>query len=210
MATNPRENSRGECNSIETSERLAYAGNTSLTIVDTPAGMVEHLYMQESLHSLPGSVPSGPHDGLVREPLCQEDTRHSSAHTPSQYRQSRISELDRIWEGTKSLSADTAISLKYIRDDTNGHRTGFAQRCRAGDVPTVVGGTLVLPPLNGDDVKHHFREVKGFPGISDLVKIIEHGVPVVTSFIPTNPRQALQYGNYSSVQEDRFSAWKKL
>ena len=33
---------------------------------------------------------------------------------------------------------------------------------RVGDVATGIGGTLVLPPLNVDDVKHHFEEVKGW------------------------------------------------
>ena len=32
---------------------------------------------------------------------------------------------------------------------------------RVGDVATGIGGTLVLPPLNVDDVKHHFEDVKG-------------------------------------------------
>ena len=74
---------------------------------------------------------------------------------------------------------------------------------RAGDVATGLGGTLVLLLLNVDDVKHHFGEVKGFPGISDRVEIIKHGVPVVTSATPTDPRQALQYGNHSSIQEHK-------
>ena len=71
----------------------------------------------------------------------------------------------------------------------------------------------MLPPLNVDDVKHHFGEVNGFPRISDLVEIIEHGVPMVNSSTPTDPRQALQYGNHSSVQEkyvkisDGTDAW---
>ena len=70
---------------------------------------------------------------------------------------------------------------------------------RVEDVATGIGGILVLPPLNVDDVKHHFGEVKEFSEILDLVEIIEHGLPVVTSSIPTDPRQALQYGNHSSV-----------
>ena len=43
----------------------------------------ERLFMQESFYSLPGSVPSGPPDGLgiVREPRSQEDARHRSEHT---------------------------------------------------------------------------------------------------------------------------------
>ena len=81
---------------------------------------------------------------------------------------------------------------------------------RVGDVATGIGGTLVLPPLNVDDVKHHFGEVKRFPGISDLVEVIKHRVPVVTSSTPTDPRQALQYGNNSSVQEHRSTVWEKI
>ena len=58
---------------------------------------------------------------------------------------------------------------------------------RVGGVATGIGGTLVLPPLNVDDVKHHFGEVKGFPGVSDLlVEMIKHGVPVVTSSTDTH------------------------
>ena len=81
---------------------------------------------------------------------------------------------------------------------------------RVGDVATGVGGTFVLQPLNADDAKHHFGEVKGFPGISDLVEFIEHGVPVVTLSTPTDPRQALQWGNHSSVQEHRSTVWQNI
>ena len=81
---------------------------------------------------------------------------------------------------------------------------------KVGDIATGIGGTLVLPPLNVDDVKHHFGEVKGFLGISDLVEIIKHGVPVVTSSTPTDPRQTFQYGNHSSVQEHRSKVWKNM
>ena len=69
MATNPRENSRGERISRVTSGRLVYREETSPTIIEIPAEMVERLYKQESLHSFPGSVPSGRYDGLVRTPL---------------------------------------------------------------------------------------------------------------------------------------------
>ena len=62
---------------------------------------------------------------------------------------------------------------------------------RVGGVATEISGTLVLPPLNVDNVKHHFGEVKRFPEIPDLVKIIEYGVPVVTSSTPTDSRQEL-------------------
>ena len=72
----------------------------------------------------------------------------------------------------------------------------------------LTGGTLLLPPLNVDNGKHYFGEVKRFPWISDLVKIIEHGVPMVTSSTPSDPRQALHCGNHSSVQEHRFTVWE--
>ena len=68
MATNSRENSRGACSS-----RKKYVGETSPTLIEIPAEMVECLYMQEILHSFPGLVPSEPPDELVRKPLCQED-----------------------------------------------------------------------------------------------------------------------------------------
>ena len=79
IAPNPRENSRGGRTSRE-----KYAGETSPTESEIPAEMAERLFMQESLYSLPGSVLSGPHDELVKEPLCQEDTCHRSEHTSHQ------------------------------------------------------------------------------------------------------------------------------
>ena len=201
MAPNPRDNSRRG-----RSSRKKYAGEFSLTKIGIPAKMVERLFMQESLHSLLGSVPSGPHYGLVKEPLCQEDTCHRLEHTTSHQKQSTISELNRIWDDRKSLLADTAISLKdkqniVRRMARTGTELVLLDDGRVGDVATGIGGTLVLPSLNVDDVKHHFGEVKGFPGILDLAKMIKHGVPVVTSSTPTDPRQALQCRNHSSVQE---------
>ena len=68
-APNPRENSWGGRISRE-----KYAGEISPTEIEIPAEMVERLFMQERLRSLPGSVPSRPHDGLLREPFGQ---RHS-------------------------------------------------------------------------------------------------------------------------------------
>ena len=40
--------------------------------------------------------------------------------------------------------------------------------------------------------------------------MIKHGVPVVTSATPTDPRQALQYGNHSSIQEHMSTVWEEL
>ena len=170
--------------------------------------------MQESLYSLPESVPSGPPDelGLVREPLCQEDTCHRSEHTTRHQKQSRISELNRIWDDRKSQLAGTALNLKdkqniVRRMARTGTELVLLNDGRVGDVATGLGGTWMLPPLNVDDVKHHFGKVTGFPGISDLVEIIKHGVPVVTSATPIDPRQALQYRNHSSVQERMSTVW---
>ena len=210
MVPNPRENSRGGRRFRE-----KYTGDTSPTKTEIPAEMVERSFVQESPHSLPGSVPSRPPDGLVREPLYQEDTCHHSEHTTSHQKQSRISELNRIWDDRKFLLADTALSLKdkqniVLRMARMGSELVLFNDGSVGDVATGIGGTLVLPPFNVDDVKNHFGEVKGFPGISDLVEIIKHGVPVITSATPTDPRQALQYGNHSSIQEHRSTVWKKL
>ena len=96
MAPNPRKNSRGGRISRE-----KYSGETSPTKIEILAEMVERLFMQESLCSLPGSVPSGPQDGLIGKPLCQEDTCHRSEHTTSHQKQSRISELNRISDDKK-------------------------------------------------------------------------------------------------------------
>ena len=78
-----------------------------------------------------------------------------------------MSELNRIWDDRKSLLANTALSFK---DEQNivltMARTGtemvLLNDGRVGDVATGIGGTLVLPPLNVDDVKHHFEDVKGW------------------------------------------------
>ena len=179
--------------------------------------MAERLFVQESLYSLPESVPSGPPDGLeiVKEPLCQEDTCHRSEYSTRHQKQSRVPELNRIWDDKKSLLADTALNLKdkhniVRRMARTGTELVLLNDGRVGDVATGLGGTLVLPPLNVDDVKHHFGKVRGFPWISDLVETIKHGVPVVTSATPTDPRQALQYGNHSSVQEYMPTVWEKL
>ena len=145
--------------------REKHAGETFPTESEMPAEMAERLFMQESLPSLPGSVPSGPYTGLVRELLCQEDTCHCSEHTTSHQTQSRISELNRIWDDRKSLLADTSLSLKdkqniELRMTRTGTELVLFKDGRVGDVATGTGGTLVLPPLNVDDVKHHFEEVK--------------------------------------------------
>ena len=183
--------------------------------------------MQDSFYSLPGSVPFGPPDGLgiVREPRNQEDTCHRSEHTTRHQKQSRISELNRIWDEIKSLLADTALNLKdkqniVRRMARTGTELVLLNDGRVGDVATGIGGTLVLPPLNVDDVKHHFGDVKGFPGISVLVDLIKHGVPVVTSATPTDPRKCYsmettaackstcpQYGKNYAKMFDETDAW---
>ena len=220
----PRDGSGSLASGEKSSPRIvSVRSNTGETPGSRPlerqedALMAERLFMQESLYSLPGSVPSGPPDGLgiVGESLCQEDTCHCSEHTTRHQKQSRVSKLNRLWDDRKYLLADTVLNLKdrqYIvrKMARTGKELVLLNDGRVGDVATGHGGTLVLPPLNVDDVKHHFGKVKGFPWISDLVKIIRHGVPVVTSVTPTDPRQALQYGNHSSVQEHMSTVWEEL
>ena len=163
MATNPRENSQGG-----SSSRDKYEGETSPTIIEIQAEMViKHLHIQESLHSFPGSVPSGPHNGLVRKPLYQEDTCYRPEHMTSHQKQSTILELNRIWEDIKYLLADTTISIEDKKNIVlmmarTGIELVLLDDGRVGDVATGIDGTLVLPPLNADDVKHHFGEVKEF------------------------------------------------
>ena len=75
---------------------------------------------------------------------------------------------NRIWDDRKSLLADTALSLKdeqniALRMAQTGTELVLHNNGRMGDVAIGIGGTLVLPPLNVDDVKHHFEEVKGWP-----------------------------------------------
>ena len=164
MAPNPRENTRGGRNSKEN-----YEGETSPTEIEITTEMVERLFMEKSFHSLPGSVPSGPHDGLVREPLCQEDQYHRSEYMTSHQKQSRVSELNRILDDKKTVLVDAAISLQdkqnvVLRKARTGTELVLLNDGRVGNVASGIGGTLVLPPLNVDDVKHHFGEVKGFPG----------------------------------------------
>ena len=163
MLPNPRESSRRVPRIREKN-----TGETSPTKTEIRAEMVERSFVQVSPHSLPGSVPSGPPDGLVRKPLCQEDTCHRSEHPTSHQNQSRISELNRIWDDRKSLLADTAFSLKdeqniALRIARTGTELALHNDGRVGDVGAGIGVTLVLPPLNVDDVKLHFEEVKGWP-----------------------------------------------
>ena len=175
--------------------------------------------MQESFYSLPGSVPFGPPDGLgiVREQRNQEDTCHRSEHTTRHQKQSRISELNRIWDERKSLLADTALNLKdkqniVRRMARTGTELVLLNDGRVGDVATGIGGTLVLPPLNVDDVKHHFGDVKGFPGISVLVDLIKHGVPVVTSAKHTvwKPQQRARAHAHSMGKVMRRCSMKQM
>ena len=147
---NPSENSKGGRRFRE-----KYTGKTSATKTDIPAEMVDRSFMQESPHSLLGSVPSGPPDGLVREPLYQEDTPHRSEHTTRHQKQSWISEPNRVWDDRNSLLADTALSLKdkqnvVLRTARTGTELVLPNDGRVGDVATGLGGTLVLPPLNVD------------------------------------------------------------
>ena len=161
MAPNPRKNSRGGRISRE-----KYSGETSPTKIEILAEMVERLFMQESLCSLPGSVPSGPQDGLIGKPLCQEDlppfrTHDEPPKTVEDFRAK--SNLGR----QKTLLRYTAIGLKekqniVLRMARTGTELVLFNDGRMGDVATGIGGTLVLPPLNVDYVNLKSRDFQGF------------------------------------------------
>ena len=77
------------------SSREKYVGETFSTTIEIPAEMVEHYRCRRAFNLFPGRY--GPHDGLIRKPLYQEDTCLRSEYTTSHQYQSRISELNRIW-----------------------------------------------------------------------------------------------------------------
>ena len=165
MVPNPRENSQGGRRFRE-----KYTGKTSATKTEIPAEIVERSCMQECPHSLLGSVPSGPPDRLVREPLCQEDTCRCSEHTTSHQKQSRISELNRIWNDRKSLLADSALSL----EDKQNVVVIMARTVpelvlindgKVGDVATGLGGTRCYQrsmPMTPNTILGKSRDFRGF------------------------------------------------
>ena len=70
-------------------------------------------------------------------------------------------------------------------------------RGRIGDVARAIGGPLVTPPVDPNEVRMYFGGVKSFPQIDQLVDIVSTGVPVgATVTVPPsheNLEHALQY-----------------
>ena len=76
---------------------------------------------------------------------------------------------NRIWDDRKSLIADTALSLKdkqtiVLRMARTGTELVLPNDGRVGGVATGLGGPLVLPPFNVDDVKHILGKSRDFRG----------------------------------------------
>ena len=51
---------------------------------------------------------------------------------------------------------------------------------RIGDVARGIGGPLVSPPLNVSDVKRYFGDVKQFPQVAELLRVVQHGFHMET------------------------------
>ncbi|CAB1098304.1 unnamed protein product [Ectocarpus sp. CCAP 1310/34] len=78
---------------------------------------------------------------------------------------------------------------------------------KLGDVARAIGGTLVSPPLDLSDLEQHFPTKKRFPDLTNLIDIIDNGVPAKTHDSPPNLESALRYGNHSTIDA---LVWKKL
>ena len=63
--------------------------------------------------------------------------------------------------------ADTGAELLHVSDG------------KVENVAVGIGTTLVSPPPSVSQVEHYFRNIKGFPAITELVDI-KNGVPVKT------------------------------
>jgi len=122
--------------------------------------------------------------------------------------------LVKRWETVKNELYTTSLAKKqkYLINQlaTIGTELLKTNNGSIGDVAKGIGGTLVSPPLNVSDVKHYFGVVKKFPMISELLHIIEKGVPVKTSQSKYDLEKALKYGNHRSIQEHLPRVWKKI
>ena len=81
---------------------------------------------------------------------------------------------------------------------------------RIGDVARGIGGTLVSPPLNVSDVNRYFGDVKKFPQVDDLLRVVQHGVPAKTKQSQADLKTALEYGNHRTIQDHLPQIWEKL
>lgn len=69
-----------------------------------------------------------------------------------------------------------------------------------GDVEREIGGTLMSPPLDLNDVKRHFGSQKRFPDIANLINIVDKGVPAKTLESTPDLACSLRYGNHATIE----------
>ena len=72
---------------------------------------------------------------------------------------------------------------------------------RIGDIARRIGGTLVSPPLNVRDVKRHFGDVKRFPQVAELIRVVQRGVSTETKQPQAGFKTALEYENQRTIQD---------
>lgn len=65
------------------------------------------------------------------------------------------------------------------------------------------------PALNSNNIARYFGDDKKFPGISELVQIIKHGVPVKCAPSQAEFNAALAYGNHPSIDNHLPQVWDK-
>lgn len=112
-----------------------------------------------------------------------------------------------ILDQWKSQKQDSDEELIITLEEKNKIIKSLAVTCatlarmnkgRNGDVARGIGGTLVSPPLNVSDVTRYFGDVKYFPHLDKLLRIVRHGVHD-TATTQTNLEMTLEYGNHSSI-----------
>ena len=79
---------------------------------------------------------------------------------------------------------------------------------RLGDVARGIGGTLVSPPLDLNDVKKYFGDRKAFPEIEKLMEIVGEGASAPTHDSEANLIPALEYGNHRSIDDYLPQVWE--
>lgn len=72
----------------------------------------------------------------------------------------------------------------------------------------ALDGTRVSPPVSLSDVQHYVGDMKSFPRVLELMKILKHGLSVNTKYSKHDLEKALQYGNHRSIEEHLPIVWE--
>jgi len=78
---------------------------------------------------------------------------------------------------------------------------------RLGDVALAIGGTLVSPPLELNDISEYIGDKNGFPQIEKLLELVGEGATARTGSTEANLTSALKYGNNRSIDECLSQVW---